>query len=234
MTISGIFGSSTGADSAVQALKGQGFTEHEVSLIVRGDQHSAGARGLGAAMGSVLGMGAATFLVPGLGPVAGVGMIAAALAGAGLGAAAGKVADKMTAGIPNDELYFYEEAVRDGQIVLFVDAKNPDRATQARNILEQSGARNVHTVRRDFWQNLRESERDYARSRGLEFEPNEADYQAGFEAALHPATRGRSLAESMGYIESCYPGPCRTEAFLIGFDRGQAYLLQRTSAREME
>ena len=234
MAISGIFGSSTEAGSAVEALKGQGFTDKEVSLLTRGEHHSAGARGIGAAMGSVLGMGLATFLVPGLGPVAGAGIIAAALAGAGLGAAAGKAADKMTAGIPNDELYFYEEAVRDGQTILFVETKNADRATQARNILEQSGARNVHIVRRDWWQNIRDQEREYARSRGLEFEPNEAAYQSGFEAALHPATRGRSLNDAMAYIQVCYPEPCRTEAFRIGYDRGQAYLTQRTSAREME
>ena len=234
MAISGIFASAAEAERAVETLKAHGFTDEQVSVLSRGEHHSAGARGLGAAMGGVLGMGAATFLIPGLGPVAGIGLLAAGLAGAGLGAAAGTAADKMTAGVPNEELFFYEEAIRSGNAVVFIEVSDPDRLSQARNLIEQAGARNVNTHRREWWQGIRAEERDYLHSRGLEFDANETDYRSGFEAALHPSTRGRRYEEVTAYVETCYPEPCRTEVFRVGFDRGQQYLMQRESSREVE
>src|SRR5205085_3412228 len=139
MAISGVFPSAEDAERAIATLKSHGFTDSEVSVLTRGEHHSAGARGLGAAMGGVLGMGAATFLIPGLGPIAGVGLIAAGLAGAGLGAAAGKAADKLTSGVPNEELFFYEEAMREGQAIVFISVEDPEHSSQARNLLEQGG-----------------------------------------------------------------------------------------------
>jgi hypothetical protein len=234
MAISGIFASAAEAERAVETLKAHGFTDEQVSVLSRGEHHSAGARGLGAAMGGVLGMGAATFLIPGLGPIAGIGLLAAGLAGAGLGAAAGKAADKMTAGVPNDELFFYEEALRGGSAVAFIEVQDPDRLAQARNLIEQAGARNVNTHRREWWQGIRGEERDYLHTRGYEFDANESDYRSGFEAALHPATRGRRYEDVTAYVETCYPEPCRTEVFRVGFDRGQQYLTERQSSREVE
>lgn len=234
MAISGVFSSAAEAERALTALKERGFAGDEVSVLARAEHHdSAGAKGLGAAMGAVLGMGAATFLIPGLGPVIGVGLLAAGVAGAGLGAAAGKAADRVTSRIPHEDLYFYEQALHDGQAVVFVDVSEPERQTQARNLIEHAGARNVHTLRRDWWQGIRHEEREYLQARGMAFEPNEAAYQSGFEAALQPANRGRSYDECAAYIDAHYPEPGRTEVFRAGFDRGQQYLTRRGSSREV-
>jgi hypothetical protein len=235
MPISGVFSSSAQAESAIAALKGRGFTDDEVSILARSEHHdSAAARGLGAAMGGVLGMGAATFLVPGLGPVIGVGLLAGAVAGAGLGAAAGAAADKMTSRVPHEDVYLYEQALLDGQALVFIDVADPERQSQARNLIEHAGARDVHSIRRDWWNSIRHEERDYARGRGLEFEPNESAYQAGFEAALQPVNRGRSYEQCTTYFETHYPEPSRSDAFRVGFDRGQQYMVRRSASREVE
>jgi hypothetical protein len=235
-TVSGMFASQEDAKEAIRALEARGFDDAQISHLWPGDAHfgtPVKGKTMGAAVGGVLGAGLSTFLIPGLGPIAGAGLVASSLAGIGLGAAAGAAVDRRTAGIPNEDLFFFEEALRGGGAIVFVEARDPDQETQARNLLEHSGARTSETTRREWWQTVRGGERTYAHSRGYDFDRNEPDYRAGFEAALHPATRGRSLEECVVYVETCYPEPCRTEVFRIGFDRGQEYLRSGlTPARE--
>lgn len=225
--VSGIFSSRTEAQAAIDALKAKGFRQAQISLLRAGDaalDTPIKGKTAGASLGGVLGAGLSTFLIPGLGPIAGVGMIAASLAGIGLGAAAGAAVDRHTRGIPNEELFFYEETLRSDGAVVFVEAETPVQETQARNLLEQAGARSADTVRRQWWQSVRATERDYAHRRGVDFDRNEPDYRAGFEAALHPGSRGRSFDECTVYVETCYPEPCKTDVFRVGFGRGQEYL----------
>jgi hypothetical protein len=226
-TISGIFASPDDAEATLETLQARGFDQSRISLLRAGDVRFATpvtAKTAGATIGGVLAAGASTFLIPGLGPIAGFGMLAASLAGVGLGAAAGAAVDRHTKGIPNEQLFFYEETLREGGAVVFVEAENASQETRARNLLEQAGARSPDAVRRQWWQGVRSNERDFARGRGIDFDGSEGDYRAGFEAALHPATRGRSLDECLAYVETCYPEPCRTEMFRLGFGRGQEYL----------
>ncbi len=180
----------------------------------------------GAAIGAFAGLSAAT-LVPGLGPIVGMGMLASGLIGTALGAAAGKVVDRHTHGVPNEDLYFFDEALRHGQTVVIVDPRDPVQETKARNLLERAGGRSTHSLRQEWWQTIRDRHRH-------EFNGDEEEYRAGFEAALHPFTRGRDLQEVAPYVETCYPEPCRSEAFRIGFQRGQEYFRNRMQARESE
>ena len=236
-TVTAIFSSPAAAQKALEAVRAHGTESSGVSLLAPGDavpvEENRPIQGkvAGGAVGSVLGMGAATFLIPGLGPVIGLGMIAAGLAGAGLGAAAGAAVERTTAGVPNEDLYFYEESLRRGEAIVFVDATDEDERTRVRHVLEQAGGVSVDTKRRDWWGGMREYEREHARSRGVDW--NESDYRAGFEAALHPVTRGRSYDECVAYIETCYPEPCRRDAFRVAFDRGQQYLVSRSGGQVM-
>jgi hypothetical protein len=236
-TVTAIFNSPAAARTAISGLTSQGIDTKQVSMLAPGDPVPAEdnkpikAKVAGGAVGSVLGMGAATFLVPGLGPVVGLGMIAAGLAGAGLGAAAGAAAERTTAGVPNEDLYFYEESLRRGEAIVFVDAPNDDDRTRLRHVLEQAGGVSIDTKRREWWGTVRDQEREHVRSRGLDW--NENDYRSGFEAALHPGTRGRSYDQCVAYIETCYPEPCRKDAFRVAFDRGQQYLVSRSGGQVM-
>lgn len=167
--------------------------------------------------------GAATFLIPGLGVIAGVGLLAGALAGAGLGAAAGSAVGRSTHGVANDDIFFYEESLRTGGSVIFVQVADADEAVRARNLMERSGGRTADSTRREWWQTVRNQEREYSRSAGIDFEREEQNYRSGFEAALHPVTRGREYEHVAAYVETCYPEPCRTDAFRVGYARGQEF-----------
>ncbi|HEU4523355.1 MAG TPA: hypothetical protein VFT12_15205 [Thermoanaerobaculia bacterium] len=222
-TITAVFDSPSSAHRAVGDLKDRGIDESRIGLLAPGD-HAVG-KGSGAALGGILGMGAATFLIPGLGPIAGIGIIAGALAGAGLGAAAGAAVEHKS-DVPKEDLYFVENGLRHGNAVVLVEAQDDATETQVRNLLEHSGGRSIESLRREWWQGLRDGEREHVQQTGRAWSEN--DYRSGFEAALHPATRGREYQQVTAYVESCYPGPCKTEAFRLGFDRGRQYLHGRS------
>src|SRR5205085_9972676 len=78
--------------------------------------------GIGVAGGVSAGTAVASLLVPGVGPVLAFGLLGAALLGtygAAAGALAGEALEKgMYQGVPRDELYVYEEALRRGRSVV--------------------------------------------------------------------------------------------------------------------
>src|SRR5438128_1548088 len=174
-SVTAIFTSPSDAENAIHTLEAHGIEPSQINLLGRGESSfPVHGKAAGAALGAFAGLSAATFL-PGLGPVVGAGMIATGLIGTGLGAAAGAAIDRHTHGVPNEDLYFYEEAVRSGQTVVIVDAHNPRQETQTRNLLERAGGRSVQSVRREWWQGLREGEEAYLRYQGRELEPHEPD-----------------------------------------------------------
>jgi hypothetical protein len=227
--VTAMFASSADAERAILSLEDNGFEEKQINYLATGKELASfpvHAPQAGAVIGAAAGLGAATFL-PGLGPVVGVGMLATGLIGTALGAAAGTAISRNTHGIPNEDLYFYDEALRNGQTVIVVEPRDPVQETKARNLLERAGGRSVQSVRHEWWQNVRDWHRH-------EFNGHESEYRAGFEAALHPATRGHDYREVTEYVETCYPDGCRTEAFRVGYDRGQEYFRRRMAARETE
>src|SRR5579871_1858644 len=136
-TVAGVFRSFQSARGAAEDLLRAGFSRDQVNLL---SPHSAEAEvhtipvsdteqpGVGAAIGGVVGgaigvagglefgMAAATALIPGVGPVLAFGLVGAALLGAGGalgGAVLGEAADqKSNLGVPTDEIFFYEDALR--------------------------------------------------------------------------------------------------------------------------
>ena len=228
-TVTAVFSSSTDADRAIRVLEEHGFGNTQVNYLAPGRDGSAfpvHARQAGTAIGAVGGLSAATFL-PGVGPVIAAGILAGGLIGAAVGAAAGAAIGKYTHGIPTEDLYFYDEAIRRGETVVIVDAHDAVEETRARNLLERSGGRSVQALRHEWWQNVRESYRG-------DFNGHESDYRQGFEAALHPSTRGRDYEQVEGYVETCYGDACHSDAFRSGYSRGQDYFRRRMAARETE
>ena len=144
-TVAGIFNSSTDATRAVELLGSAGVGEDRISLLMPGASQQeldevptteteqpgmgsalGGAVGgaSGAAGGLSLGAAAASLLIPGVGPILAAGFVGAALLGAGgaaTGAAVGgKLEDSMARGLPHDELFVYEDALRHGRSVVIV------------------------------------------------------------------------------------------------------------------
>ena len=157
--VTGLFKTRSVAERAVDGLVNDGYPREDISLLMsdatRGREFALqmatkapeGAA-TGATVGGALGAIAAGLVVlgviaiPGLAIVA-AGPLVATLAGLGAGAAAGGLAGALIGmGIPEHEAKFYNEAIEQGGILLGVYAHD-DRATQARKILEASGAEKV-------------------------------------------------------------------------------------------
>jgi hypothetical protein len=182
---------------------------------------------LGAAGGATAGAAAASLLIPGVGPVLAFGIIGAALLGAG-GAAAGALAGNamekgMADGLPHDELYVYEDALRRGRSVVIAFADGDQLAGNARAELARAGAESVDAAREEWWIGLRGAEQEHYTAQGGDFSLDEAKYRLGFEAALHPDRRSKSRADAAANLRQKYGTDCDSNAFAQGYDRGQRY-----------
>src|SRR6266403_2185506 len=172
---------------------------------------------LGAAGGATAGAAAASLLVPGVGPVLALGILGAALLGVGgavAGAAAGNAMEKsMADGLPHDEVYLYEDALRRGRSVVIAFADDHQIAENARAELERAGAESVDAARDEWWIGLRDAEREHYISQGGDFNLDEAKYRLGFEAALHPQCRGKLCDEAKAHLKGTYGDDAEASAF---------------------
>jgi hypothetical protein len=161
-TVVGIFGSSSAADAAATNLVNAGVPPARIRQLTPGSSerqiHSGvptsetEQAGMGSAVGGVVGgaTGATAVLVlaalshGSVGGLTTASLLFAAL-GAAVGAAIGAFAggaleDKLSPGLPKDEIYFYEEALRRGRSVVFVFASNGRQEEIARRTLGRAGA----------------------------------------------------------------------------------------------
>jgi hypothetical protein len=104
---------------------------------------------IGSAAGGVLGAIAAglaaagTIVIPGLNLVV-YGPLIAAAAGAGVGAAAGGLVGSLVGlGIPEYVAKRYEDEIKDGAVLIVVDAEDSDEADKAKDIFERGDAHNI-------------------------------------------------------------------------------------------
>ncbi len=257
-SVVGIFNSRTDAERAIQKLYTLGIPNTRIGLLTPGTSNrrvessipitDAEPPGIGKAMGATVGgamgvaggatMGAAvaSFLVPGVGPVIAGGLIGAAILGAGgaaTGLAAGEVIEEnLSDGLPHDELFVYEDALRRGKTVLLAFAEDSNSAEQAHNALKEAGAESVDAAREAWWLGLRDVEAEHHESKGGDFRQDEVTYRRGFEAALHPQSRGKSFSERQQHLSQSCGDVATTEAFKRGYDRGQAYQQKMTETRK--
>ena len=247
-TVAGIFNSTAEAERAVEGLRSAGIGEDRISLLTPGTGQETldevptteteqsgmgtaigGAVGgaLGVAGGLQLGAAAASLLVPGVGPVLAAGLVGAALLGAG-GAATGMAAggaleESMAKGLPLDELFVYEDALRRGRSVVLAVVEEEGQAEAARGVLAEAGAESVDAAREDWWVGLRDAEEAEYTVDGGDFGADEPVFRRGFEASLHPHARGRAYEEDAERLRECYGAECEEAAFRRGYERGRRY-----------
>ena len=253
--VAGIFPNRGGAASAVRDLIAMGMEGKNVDLLSPDDGErisdvptaESEQPGMGRAVGSVVGgavgiasglslgtMAAASFMVPGIGPVLGMGALGAAALGLAVGAAGGAVGEKMDRalmdGLPKDEIFVYEDALRQGRSVVICITKDEAERTEAYRILQREGAESIDAARRRWWTGLRPAEREHYIGDGSDFETDEDVYRRGFEMAQQPEFRGRSF-EQASYIIVERDKDWSTESFRKGYERGQRHyrsLVQET------
>jgi len=246
--VTGIFKSSADAQRAITELKAGDISPEDISLLAplrSEDQHARVAvadteqPGMGKALGGVVGgavgaagglslsAAAASILVPGVGPVFAIGLLGAALFGTG-GAIGGAIAggaleQEMDEGLPVDEMFVYEDALRQGKTVVVVLAPDSFRADVAREVMRKMEAESVDSAREDWWIGLRDAEQERYGGPEKDFGSVERNYRSGFEAALRPRMRGRAYDDGVNYLSANYPETYSDAAFRRGYERGQGY-----------
>jgi hypothetical protein len=245
-TAVGIFSSQTEARKSAESLVRSGIPRDRVNLLTPGDWKEDVGRvplsdtespGTGEAIGGVVGaaMGASTgyllgplvagLFVPGVGAVSALGLAGAALLGLG-GAVGGAVGGKavessLSDGLPHDEIYLYEDALRRGNSVVVAMLDDADEAEKARGMLATSGARSIDAAREDWWVGLRDVARSEFDGDAGEFPAFEKMYRCGFEAAQRPELRGKTFDECQAVLRKRYLDSWENEAFRRGFERAQ-------------
>jgi len=235
-TVAGVFKSHRDAARAAGDLAGAGFSRGQINLffpesaevkvhsIPTSDTEQPGVAGaIGGAVGAALGLAGgfelmgATALIPGVGPVVAVGIAGAALfglAGAAVGSAVGTAVDEgATEGVPSDELFFYEDALRQGRSLVIVLADGDHEARRARDIIAHHGAESLDAARHAWWIGLRDVEAEHYRALGHNFEHDQEVYRAGFEAALRKECRGQDVDSTSDCLKWWYPDVWDTEPF---------------------
>lgn len=247
-TVAGIFQSRSDAERAIENLRALGLSDENLNLLSPGagtqvetdvptsdtEQPGMGnavggvvGGAMGAAGGMTLGAAAASLLVPGVGPIMAAGLLGAALFGAG-GAAAGMAAGgalegNLAQGLPHDEIFIYEDALRQGRTVVIVQLQAEGQLYSVQSALSEAGAESVDAARESWWVGLRDAEDEDYTGQGRDFKTDEPIYRRGFEAALHPQLRGASYAESAERLREQHSDAYTHDAFRRGYERGQSY-----------
>jgi hypothetical protein len=157
-TIVGVFEDHAPAKAAVDELRAAGFGYDHIGMALRevpevedvaalaessgaieaGAKRSMLAGGL---LGGLLGA-AASFLIPGIGPVVAGGLLVGVGTGIVVGAAAGGLVGGLTGlGLPEEEAHYYDQEFRLGRVVVTVRAG--DRFAEAQEILRKHGAYDI-------------------------------------------------------------------------------------------
>ncbi len=247
-TTVGIFEKRALAERVVENLKVIGIADKDITLLTpnASEQHLEAVAttdteqpGMGKALGGVvggaigaasgmsLGAAAASLFIPGVGPIIATGILGAALFGAGGaigGAAAGEALEEgMADGLPKDELFVYEDALRQGHTVVIVLTQDDRQDKAARNVMAQAGAESIDSARENWWVGLRDAEDQHYREQGGDFATDEPHYRRGFESALYPNSRDKSYEDALDYLRDCHGDACEQPPFRRGYERGQAY-----------
>lgn len=242
-TVVGIFTNAATAERAFGHLRAIGLPAEKINLLIPGEatvesfatdetEQPGVARAIGAVVGGATGAFtglsiAATLLLPGVGAVTGIGLAAAAIltaAGAVGGAAAGDALEQsLEHGLPVDEVYVYEDALRQGRTVLVAEADGGVHADLIRSVLIEDGAESIDAAREQWWLGLRGAEEAEYQANGLDFNADEAEFRRGFEVAQMPSVRGKSYEEALSYLAERYPDAYDQAAFRRGYERGWRY-----------
>jgi hypothetical protein len=247
--VTGIFKSRSNAEDVVRELRSLGIREDDIGFLTPemsdeeleakaqitdterpglGKAMGAAVGGaMGAAGGATLGIAAASLAVPGIGPVIAAGVIGAAVlgtAGAATGAVAGNaVEEALGEGLPHENLFIYEEALRRGHSVVIGFVDDGDKADPAREIIQRRGSLDVEQIHESWWESRRDEERSHYETAGRDFARDEESYRKGFQAALHPKRRGRAYADAEKELRESYGHSELDSAFRQGYERGLRY-----------
>jgi hypothetical protein len=249
--VAGVFLTRNAAERAAQALASEGIRGEKIAVLIPGETReevelsvpvsSTERPGMGKALGGVVGAAAgaatgieagalATAVIPGIGPVIALGILGAAVLGTIGAFVGGKVDWATTEGLPEDELFVYEDALRRGRSVLLAFVDDENTAAFARRLIEEGGAESIDAARKEWWIGLRDAEEGHYKALGRNLRQEGHFYKLGFETALHAGNPSKqweqALQEKAAEIERLkrrYPNAEAEESFRRGFESAQAH-----------
>jgi hypothetical protein len=146
----GIYRDQMSVETAVDALRQQGFRNTDISVLFpenQGTKDFAHEKHTKAPEGAATGAASGALASPGLGPFIAAGPIVAALAGAGAGSVVGGLTGALVGmGIPEYEAKRYEGRIKEGGILLSVHSDDSEWAKKAKEILERTGAQDISST----------------------------------------------------------------------------------------
>ena len=160
-SVFGIASSYEHVRNAVTSLKGRGFAENDISVLMpdksstrdfavehhtKAPEGAATGAGTGGVLGGTVGLlaGLGTLAIPGVGPLIAAGPLLAALSGAAVGAAAGGLVGALVGmGIPKFEAKRYEGKIKSGGMLVSVHCENSDEVTKAKNVLKDNALEDI-------------------------------------------------------------------------------------------
>lgn len=165
--VTGVFRNRYDAERAFDFLHGMGYLNEEINVLMsdrtrasfyqqnQGEKHEAGSlategMGVGGAIGTAVGATLAavaaigtSVAIPGVGLII-AGPIAAALAGGGAGAVTGGLIGALVgAGMTEQNAQAYDEALRNGGVVIGVVPHSNDHASEIQKTFKQYNGENV-------------------------------------------------------------------------------------------
>lgn len=253
-SVTGVFKSRDNAEKAVNELRKLGLPERRIGIVSPGSapqrleagvpitdteepgmgkaMGAAVGGAMGAASGATAGLAVASLAVPGIGPLIAFGMLGAALLGV-VGAAAGsavgdQVEEELGEGIPHEDVYLYEDALRHGDSIVIAYAEEGDQADRAAEVINSAGAEDIDTLRENWWEELKEGERAHYQG---DFDRAERNYRQGYQAALHPQRRGKAYTDVEDELRTAYAGTALDRPFQDGYERGLAHRSREVETR---
>ena len=131
--------------------------------------------------------------------------------------------NELATGLSRDELYLYEDALRQGRSIVVAYAEDENAEERVHNVLAQAGAESIDAARESWWLGLRDAEEEHYQTQGGDFQHAEVSYRRGFEAALNPKRRGKSYEETASELKEAYRESGTDDAFRRGYERSQHY-----------
>lgn len=218
-------------EELVLLTPGSSTKDFDAAPTEEGEQPGMGGA-IGGVVGGAIGLAAGTvvanLVLPGIGTILAVGLGAGALGigGAVAGAAGGAAMEnQLSSGIPKDEAFLYEDALRQGRTVVIGTSTDDEVVEKGRAIIERHGAESIDAARDRWWIGVRDAEEEQYDAG--EFRKHERPYRRGFEAALHREFRGKTYENVAAKLRESHPDIFGDEAFRRGYERGQAYSAER-------
>lgn len=156
-TVVGVFARIEDAEQALRALHDAGFSRKDLSLVTKGteaaeeipsqaeSERAVQGAEKGAVIGGILGglVGVAALAIPGVGPIAAAGWLAA-LGGAAVGAAAGGLIGALAKlGVPEDVAQRYAQQLTQGNVLVMVHVQDKNGEAIASRLLGEAGSEDV-------------------------------------------------------------------------------------------